>query len=131
MVAAPEGFEHLLEMPLTPLLQNHLGTVHAAAQFALAEAASALSLQREFPSLVDSVFAVVRGSQLKYRKPATGKLLAFASPDDFTRENLIKDLTTRTRTTATTWVELKDEAGNICFAGSFEWFVARAEDQAK
>ena len=41
MREAPAGAAHLLELPFTPALHNHLGTMHAAAQFALAEAASA------------------------------------------------------------------------------------------
>lgn len=127
LVAAPAGAEHVLELPFAPLVQNHLHTVHAAAQFALAEAASAACLQRDFPSLDGKVFAVVRGVQLKYRKAGTGDLLAYARPDDLTRANLVRDLETKTRTTATVLVELKDRAGNVTFAGSFDWFIARAD----
>ena len=127
LVAAPAGAEHLLELPFGPVVQNHVGTMHAAAQFSLAEAASAACLQRDFPSLDGKVFAVVRGVQLKYRKAATGDLLAFARPDDLTRENLIRDLQTKTRTAATVLVELKDRAGNLTFAGSFDWFISRGE----
>jgi acyl-coenzyme A thioesterase PaaI-like protein len=128
LVEAPAGAQHLLEMPLAPLVQNHVGTAHAAAQFALAEAASAACLQREFGPAVGEVFAVVRGSTLKFRKPATrGSLLAFAQTDEFTRQNLIRDLATRTRTTANVLVELKDLDGNVTFTGSFQWFIARAE----
>ncbi len=124
--AAPPGAAHLLELPCTDVTRNHVGTMHAAAQFALAEAASAVCLQREFPALADQVFAVVRGSQLKYRKAATETLYAFARPDDATRTHLAHDLATRSRTSATVLVELKDAAGNVCFAGSFDWFIARA-----
>lgn len=124
--AAPPGAAHLLELPLTDVTRNHVGTMHAAAQFALAEAASAACLQREFPTLDGQVFAVVRGAQLKYRGAATGALFAFAQPDDFTRANLVHDLASRTRTTATVAVELKDAAGKLAFAGTFEWFIARA-----
>lgn len=127
LVAAPAGAAHLLELPFAPLVQNHVGTVHAAAQFALAEAASAACLQRDFPELDGRVFAVVRGVQLKYRAAGSGDLLAFARPDDLTRANLVNDLATKTRTTATVLVELKDRAGNTTFAGSFDWFIARAE----
>lgn len=127
LVEAPAGSEHLLELPLTPLVLNHVGTTHAAAQFALAEAASAACLQRDFPHLDGKVFAVVRGSSLKYRKPPTGEaLLAFAQPDEFTRVHLSTDLAGRTRTTATVLVELRDRAGNVSFTGSFQWFIARA-----
>lgn len=127
LVAAPAGAEHLLELPFAALVQNHVGTMHAAAQFALAEAASAACLQREFPALDGKVFAVVRGVQLKYRKAVTSDLLAYARADELTREHLIRDLETKTRTTATVVVELKDRAGNVSFAGNFDWFIARAD----
>ena len=126
MRAAPPDAPHLLELPFGEIVRNHVGTMHAAAQFALAEAASAACLQRDFPALAGRVFAVVRGVQLKYRKAATGQLFAYARPDEFTLAHLAADLTTRSRTTATVLVELKDEAGNVSFAGSFEWFIASA-----
>src|SRR6185312_14932825 len=85
LAAAPAGAAHLLELSLTPALHNHLGTMHAAAQFALAEAASAECLQRHFGAALGEVFAVVRGVEVKYRRPATGDLLAFGAPDDNTR----------------------------------------------
>jgi acyl-coenzyme A thioesterase PaaI-like protein len=122
---APGGAEHLLELPHTSVTQNHVGTVHAAAQFALAESASAVCLQREFPDLVGQVFAVVRGAQLKYRRATTSTLHAFARLDDTTRENLAADLATRRRASATVLVDLKDSTGQLVFAGSFDWFIAR------
>ncbi|MBA4138394.1 MAG: hypothetical protein C0518_13880 [Opitutus sp.] len=123
---APPGAAHLLELPIGDRVRNHIGTMHAAAQFALAEAASAACLQRDFPALDGHVFAVVRGAELKYRQAATDTLLAFAEPDAFTREHLVNDLATRTRSVATVLVELKDAAGNVSFSGRFEWFIARA-----
>src|SRR6185503_5136046 len=74
--AAPAGATHLLELPFTPLVANHLGSMHAAAQFSLAEAASAECLQRHYGVAVVGVFGVVRGVEVKYRRPATGDLLA-------------------------------------------------------
>lgn len=128
---APVGAEHVLELPLTPLVQNHLGTMHAAAQFALAEAASAERLQRDYAAQIGAVLAVVRGVTVKYRKPATGELLAYAQPDAATREHFIQDLTTRSRTTATIVVELKDRAGNLTFAGNFDWFIGKPEQSSR
>lgn len=127
IVAAPAGSEHLLELPFAPIVQNHVQTMHAAAQFALAEAASAACLQRDFPGLDAKVFAVMRGVQLKYRKPTTSDLLAFARPDALTLANLVRDLELKTRTGATVLVELKDRSGNLSFAGNFDWFIARAD----
>lgn len=122
---APEGAKHLLELPFTPLLHNHLGTMHAAAQFSLAEAASAECLQRRFGAEAGQVFAVVRGVEVKYRAPASGDLLAYGRPDDATAANFLSELTSRGRTNAVILIDLKDRAGTLTFHGKFEWFISR------
>lgn len=121
---AEAGLPHLLELPFGPSMCNHLGTVHAAAQFSLAEAASAECLQRHFAGAVGKVFAVVRSAEVKYRRPATGDLLAYGSPDDATQRNLIADLRDRGRTIAVILVDLKDRNGTLTFHGKFEWFIS-------
>ena len=123
--AAPAGASHLLELPFTPLLHNHLGTMHAAAQFALAEAASAECLQRNFGELAGRVIAVVRGVEMKYRQPATGDLLAYGMPDKATRAGLLPELAARGRTTAVILIDLKDRAGTLTFHGKFDWFISQ------
>ncbi len=125
IVAAPKGAGHLLEMPFTPQLHNHLGTMHAAAQFALAEAASAECLQRHFGAAVGAVFAVVRGVEVKYRKPATTELLAFGTPTEDTLAQLIPELTTRGRFSAVILIDLKDRTGTLTLHAKFDWFISR------
>ena len=127
IIDAPAAAEHLLELPLSLLVSNHLGSIHAAAQFALAEAASAERLRRDYGDRARNALVVVRGASVKYRRPATGKLLAFARLDETTARHLSQDLATRSRTIATVLVELKDLAGNLTFAGGFDWFVGRPE----
>jgi acyl-coenzyme A thioesterase PaaI-like protein len=123
--AAPAGAAHLLELPFTPLLHNHLGTMHAAAQFSLAEAASAACLQRHFGELDGRVFAVVRGVEVKYRRPATGDLIAIGAPDAATRDGLRTELAARGRATAVILIDLKDAAGTLTFHGKFDWFISQ------
>ncbi len=62
MQLAPEDCGHLLEMPESPLLLNHVGTVHASVQFALAEACSGEFLLRHLGDMQSRVFAVLRTS---------------------------------------------------------------------
>lgn len=125
ILAAPAGAAHLLEMTHAPLLHNHLGTVHAAAQFALAEAASAECLQRHFGADVGRAFAVVRSVEVRYRQPATGDLLAYGEPDESTCLRLVPTLTERGRSRAVILIDLKDRAGTLTFHGKFEWFISR------
>jgi acyl-coenzyme A thioesterase PaaI-like protein len=122
---APAGAIHLLELPFAPLVQNHLGTLHAAAQFSLAEAASAECLQRHFGATIGQVFAVVRSIEVKYRRPATDDLLAYGEPDALTRDQLVTELNGRGRTAAVILIDLKDRAGTLTFHGKFEWFISR------
>jgi hypothetical protein len=70
MQLAPAGNAHILEMPESPLLLNHVGTVHASARFALAEASSGEFLLRHLGEAQGRVFAVLRTSDVKFRKPA-------------------------------------------------------------
>jgi len=123
--AAPAGTAHLLELPFTPLVLNHVGIMHAAAQFSLAEAASAECLQRHFGAAVEGLFGVMRAVEVKYRRPATGDLLAFGAPDDHTRDCLLDELARRGRTGAVILIDLKDRAGTLTFHGKFEWFISR------
>lgn len=125
IVAAPAGADHLLEMPFTPKLHNHLGTMHAAAQFALAEAASAECLQRHFGAAVGAVFAAVRGVEVKYRKPATADLLAFGTPAENTLALLVPELTARGRFSAVILIDLRDRTGTLTLHAKFDWFISR------
>ncbi len=122
---APPGAAHLLELPFAPLVENHLKTVHAAAQFSLAEAASAECLQRNYGAALGDVFAVVRGVEVKYRKPAASELLAYGTPDECTRAQLLSVMAARGRSKAVILIDLKDRSGTLTFHGQFEWFISR------
>jgi acyl-coenzyme A thioesterase PaaI-like protein len=122
---APAGAMHLLDLPFTPLVLNHLGNMHAAAQFSLAEAASAECLQRHYGVAIKGVFGIIRRVEVKYRHPAAGDLQAFGTPDDHTRDHFLAELAGRGRTAAVILVDLKDRAGTLTFHGKFEWFISR------
>jgi len=61
---------------------NHIKTIHASAQFTLAETQSGIHLQRLFPELEGKVLPVLRDAQIKYKKPAQEKIIAFSSTDE-------------------------------------------------
>ena len=128
---APPGAAHLLEMPFAGIHHNHLGTVHAVAQFGLAEAASAQCLLREFPGLSDTVLAVMRESRVKYRQPGRGPLRAFATVTAETRAALPAQLEKSGRAFADVDITLKDEAGATTFHGKFTWFITRRDRVAR
>lgn len=123
---APEGADHVLEMPIADSVLNHLGTVHAAAQFALAEAASAELLLRLFNSISGNAVAVVRSAAVKYRKPATSLLRAFARLADPEAARAVpQEIDRRGHGTIQVRVELMSEDGRNTFVGEFGWHIAR------
>lgn len=122
---APPGAAHLLEMPFAAVHHNHLGTVHAVAQFGLAEAASAECLLREFPGLAPTVVPVVREVRVKYRQPGRGPLQAYASVAPGSRATLPVELEKSGRAFVDVEVTLKDEAGGTTLHSTFTWFITR------
>src|SRR6266849_9241306 len=68
----------LLRLPSGDQYLNHLGTVHASAQLALAEASSGEFLLRHFGS-AQGILPVVRRLEAKFRKPANGVVTSTAT----------------------------------------------------
>ena len=115
---------HLLQLPAGSQYLNHLGTVHAAAQLALAEASSGEFLLRHFGS-ADDLFPVVRGMGAKFRKPANGSIVstAIAAPEALAR--LDAELSSKNRSVISITVEVHDELGAHTLSAKFEWFIQR------
>lgn len=116
----------VLRLPSRAQYLNHVGTVHASAQLALAEASSGEFLLRELgPSA--NVVPVVRRLESKFRKPANGAVTSSVSaPQGF--EQLHADLAAKGRALITLAVELHDESGAHTLSASVEWFITRLPD---
>jgi len=125
MQLAPTGNGHILEMPESPLHLNHVGTVHASVQFALAEASSGEFLLRHLGDAQTQVFALLRTSDVKFRKPAHGALRASARFADGIAESLTTELTSRGRALASVLVEIADAQGVVTMTGQYDWFLQR------
>lgn len=123
-LAAPEA-AHLLELPDAPLLLNHVGTVHASVQFALAEACSGEFLLRQLGEAPSQVFAVLRSSNVKFRKSAHGALRATARIADETGTTWQEELVARGRVVVSLHVEVSDAHGVITMSGQYDWFLQR------
>jgi acyl-coenzyme A thioesterase PaaI-like protein len=119
------GHGHILEMPESPLLLNHVGTVHASVQFALAEASSGEFLLRHLGDAQNQVLAVLRTSEVKFRKPAHGVLRASARFADGIAESLTTELASRGRALASVLVEVADAQGVVTMSGQYGWFLQR------
>jgi acyl-coenzyme A thioesterase PaaI-like protein len=125
MRLAPAGESHILEMPETPLHLNHVGTVHASVQFALAEACSGEFLLRHLGDKQNQVFAVLRTSEVKFRKPAHGALRASARFADGSADALAAELSSRGRALVSLLVDVADVQGVVTMSGRYDWFLQR------
>jgi len=144
MRLAPAGSDHVLELgspasspgsgDRASLLVNHVGTIHASVQFALAEAASGEFLLRQLREShpQEQVLAVLRTSSVKFRKPAAPdvELRATARFAETDAAQLSVELKSRGRTLVAILVEIADARGVITMTGQFDWFLQQQSDQA-
>lgn len=112
-----------LALPLCEDVMNHLQTVHAAAQFALAETASGDALLRLFPGLEGEFVPVLRDSCLKFKRPASSEVKAFASAQDSDVDRFLERLQRKGRASLTVDVQVQDIDGVVTSHGAFNWYV--------
>jgi acyl-coenzyme A thioesterase PaaI-like protein len=117
-----EGY--ILSLPHHERYTNHLGTVHASALMALAEASSGEVLLRAIGQLTEPLIPVVRRFESKFRKPAQGAIASRSVIDEHTRTKLITDLNTKKRASIEIAVDIFDEADQHCLSAQVEWFIA-------
>ena len=116
--------EYLLMLDNRPEYRNHLDTVHASAQFALAEATGGYFLLNEFSKLT-GIVPVVRKVETKYKKPATGSVYSKAKFQETGKNEVLDTLNQKGRTLLKVEVSLFDEADVVIMQAVFEWFVAK------
>jgi acyl-coenzyme A thioesterase PaaI-like protein len=116
--------DYLLMLDNCTEYRNHLDTVHASAQFALAEATSGHFLLNEFSELTDIV-PVVRKVEIKYKKPTTGFVFSKAKFFETERNEVLEVLNQRGRAILKVEVSLFDENEILIMQSVFEWFVTK------
>ncbi len=125
MQLVPAGSSHILELPEAALLLNHVGTIHASVQFALAEAGSGEFLLGQLGEAQGETFAVLRTSEVKFRKPAHGALRASARFEDGAANSLFSELAARGRALISVLVDVADAQGVVTMTGRYDWFLQR------
>jgi acyl-coenzyme A thioesterase PaaI-like protein len=120
---APTGSGGLLALPESPDYTNHLGTVHASAQLALAEATSGEFLLRAL-GVIDGLVPVVRRLEAKFKRPANGVLTSRASADAAKVAELPAELARKGRSLIEVRVEVLDASGVVTLTADVEWFLA-------
>jgi|ERR1700726_283676 len=120
----------LLRLPSSKQYLNHLGTVHASAQLALAEASSGEFLLNHFGS-TEGIVPVVRRLEAKFRKPANGAVISIANAAPESLAQLDAELALKGRSLIPITVELHDESGAHTLSATVEWFIQRVPTNDK
>ena len=120
----------LLRLPSGNQYLNHLGTVHASAQLALAEASSGEFLLRHFRS-TEGIVPVVRRLEAKFRKPANGAVTSAVTAAPTALEQLDAELASKGRALIPITVELHDQSGAHTLSATVEWFIQRLPSNDK
>jgi acyl-coenzyme A thioesterase PaaI-like protein len=114
----------VLRLPSGTQYLNHLGSVHASAQLALAEASSGEFLLRHFGSM-EGIVPVVRRLEAKFRKPANGAVTSTVTAAPESLAQLDAELSAKGRCLIPVSVELHDESGAHTLSATIEWFIQR------
>jgi len=117
----------VLSLPNDTRYTNHLGTVHASALLALAEATSGDYLIREFADVGFEVLPVVRRLEAKFRKPAFGAVFSKMNVGREKKEEFTSALKSKGRALLEISVDVYDETGTHALTAVVEWFVARRD----
>ncbi|HHD79901.1 MAG TPA: DUF4442 domain-containing protein [Epsilonproteobacteria bacterium] len=117
--------EGMLKLEAMEVVKNHMETIHASAQFTLAETQSGLFLQETFPELVGEVVGVLRGSTVKYKNPATSSIYAVAYLKDVDKEKFLSQMERKGRASVIVHVEVKDKEDVLTMQGDFRWYVQK------
>jgi acyl-coenzyme A thioesterase PaaI-like protein len=123
---AESGF--LVSLPDGPQYSNHLGTVHAVALLAVAEAGSGAFLLARLGDAAGFV-PVVRRLEAKFRRPASGRVSARALVAPDVVAGWASELVDRGRVLAAVPVEVVDAGGTVVVSAIVEWFVARGNSR--
>ena len=120
-----EQSENSVSLAYKKDILNHLDSIHASAQFTLAETQSGLHLQELFPELLGNVIPMLRESKIKYKKPALKTLVAEASCSDENIAKFREQFAKKGRATLSLNVDVVDSDGILCAIAEFVWFIQK------
>ena len=104
-------------------LGNHVGTMHAAAQYSLIEAASGAVLIGSFAELQGQATPLAVGADIAYRSPAHGDCTADATLDPEDIELAKSELVANRKARVNVRVNLADSKGTISTEATVHWYI--------
>ena len=121
----PVDSPFLLRLAESPCYLNHVGTVHASAQLALAEAGSGQWLMQALPHLIDKAVAVVRRVEAKFKSPMKGDIFSRAVTSCEEIRRSAEPIVIKGLAIVPVTIEIVDAAGNVGLIATFEWFAQK------
>lgn len=112
-----------LILPFKKAIYNHLNTMHASAQFTLAESASGEYLQILFPELSGKVIPLLRSSEIKFKKPTSKELSAHAWVSEEDRLAFYEQFKKKKRALICVTMNLKDSDDILTCSATFNWYI--------
>ncbi len=125
-VTSAEEYQAEVRLVTKPDYLNHVGTMHAGAQFSLGEAASGAILATVFSDLVAAgILTLATQAKIKYHKPAKGDLRAIGrlNAEDETRSR--EELEQKGRTRITVQVQVMDSFDTVVSELEVEWIFLK------
>lgn len=108
-------------MPFGPAVQSHVGTIHPAFQWAAAELLGGLVALTVFPNL-DDIFLVVRGVDIRFKKPARTDIVAEAHFSD-DRARALRDALAAGEATFDLEMTVRDTSGNVVAEATGDYLI--------
>jgi acyl-coenzyme A thioesterase PaaI-like protein len=125
-VTAVEPERAEVALPASPERLNHVGTVHAAAQFGLGEAASGAMVVSAFGDLqAEGYVPLAAKAAITYRHAAMGDLRGVATLAHAEQERIRQDVRETERARFVVPVQLLDGAGAVTTEMEVEWALVR------
>ena len=111
-------------LPASPHRLNHVGTVHAVAQFGLGEATAGTLVISSFPEVQEKrAVPLAASATIRYRRPASGDLRGIAMLPVATRIELRKELEESGKTRFTMPVQIFDLQGTLTTELEIAWVL--------
>jgi len=117
------GDEYIFEAKERPEYLNHLQTIHACVQLALAEASSGEFLLQEFKEQKTEVIPLIRKTEARYHRPANGTLYSRASFLSSKKAEVLEELMHKGRSILQIKVEIYDQSSRKVLTAIFDWFL--------
>lgn len=118
----------IFQLPDDSRYHNHLGTVHASALFALAEATSGQFLVEHLVLDPETIVPVLRRGDIKYRKPAMGAVYSRGTLVAEDWKHFHETFDRKRRALISFAIEILNQEEVVVALASYEWFIAERRE---